>query len=226
MAASPVTVFAYECQPIVVEGLQRALESDPALQFIGTAATSVETLQAVANLRPDVVLISHHAGERLDARFLAELRLASASSRLVLWTAEPGGGESFLEFGFQGVIRRNHPVGMLLECLRAVGENGVWIDETRVEEAACTVKRKQPPRLTPREREVAQLVAGGMKNKDIAKALSISPGTVKVHLMHIFEKAGLQDRFQLAIHARRLVNLERRGPAVAGDQDAPGELAG
>jgi len=226
MAASPVTVFAYECQPIVVEGLQRALESDPALQFIGAAATSVETLQAVANLRPDVVLISHHAGERLDARFLAELRLASASSRLVLWTAEPGGGESFLEFGFQGVIRRNHPVWMLLECLRAVGENGIWIDETRVEEAPCTVKRKQPPRLTPREREVAQLVAGGMKNKDIAKALSISPGTVKVHLMHIFEKAGLQDRFQLAIHARRLVNSERRGPAAAGDQEAPGELAG
>jgi two-component system nitrate/nitrite response regulator NarL len=226
MAPRSITVFAYECQPIVVEGLQRALESDPALQFIGAAPTPAETLQTVANLRPDVVLISHHSGERLDAGFLAELRLASPQSRLVLWTSQPEGGESFLEFSFQSVIGRTRPVWMLLECLRAAGENAVWIEETRPEEAACFVKRRQPPRLTPREREVAQLVAGGMKNKDIAKALSISPGTVKVHLMHIFEKAGLQDRFQLAIHARRLVNSERRGPAAAGDQDAPGELAG
>ena len=193
MAPRRITVFAYECQPIVVEGLQRALESDPVFQFMGAAPTAAETLQAVAVLKPDVVLISHDAGERLDAHFLAEVRRASGESRLVLWTAEPEGGESFLEFGFQSVIRRTRPVWKLLECLRAAGEDAVWDEEMRPEEAVWLAKRKQPPRLTPREREVAQLVAGGLKNKDIAKALSISPGTVKVHLMHIFEKAGLQD---------------------------------
>jgi DNA-binding CsgD family transcriptional regulator len=48
----------------------------------------------------------------------------------------------------------------------------------------------------------------GLRNKEIAGELSITPGTVKVHLMHIFEKTGVKDRFELAVHGRRLLGLE------------------
>ena len=63
------------------------------------------------------------------------------------------------------------------------------------------------PRMTPRERQIVELVCRGMKNKEIAVALSITPGTVKVHLMHIFEKTGVKDRFQLALHGRQLAGF-------------------
>ena len=51
-------------------------------------------------------------------------------------------------------------------------------------------------------------VCGGLKNKEIAEALAITPGTVKVHLMHIFEKTGVKDRFELAVQGRRLLGTE------------------
>jgi DNA-binding NarL/FixJ family response regulator len=58
--------------------------------------------------------------------------------------------------------------------------------------------------LTPREEEVAALVAKGLKNREIAEALNIATGTVKIHLMHIFEKTGIRDRFELALQGLRL----------------------
>ena len=60
--------------------------------------------------------------------------------------------------------------------------------------------------ITPREREIVESVCRGMKNKEIAEALSITPGTVKVHLMHIFEKTGVRDRFQLALQGRQFLS--------------------
>ena len=68
--------------------------------------------------------------------------------------------------------------------------------------------RKEVSRLTPRERQIVSLICRGMKNKQIAENLRITPGTVKVHLMHIFEKTGLKDRLALAVHARELVGAE------------------
>jgi ATP/maltotriose-dependent transcriptional regulator MalT len=61
-------------------------------------------------------------------------------------------------------------------------------------------------------------ICEGHKNKEIAEALSITAGTVKVHLMHIFEKTGVKDRFELAIQGRRLLGLDtaavpKMGPA-------------
>ncbi|HEV1287642.1 MAG TPA: LuxR C-terminal-related transcriptional regulator, partial [Bryobacteraceae bacterium] len=54
-------------------------------------------------------------------------------------------------------------------------------------------------------------VCGGLKNKEIAEALHITAGTVKVHLMHIFEKTGVKDRFELAVHGRRMLGVEHVG---------------
>jgi DNA-binding NarL/FixJ family response regulator len=59
-------------------------------------------------------------------------------------------------------------------------------------------------RLTPQEAEVAKLASGGIKNREIAASLGIAQGTVKVHLMHVFEKTGLRDRQQLCGFASHL----------------------
>ena len=70
------------------------------------------------------------------------------------------------------------------------------------------------PSLTPREKEIVHHVCGGLKNKEIAEALTITPGTVKVHLMHIFEKTGVKDRFELAVLGRRLLGTDLTDEAV------------
>lgn len=67
--------------------------------------------------------------------------------------------------------------------------------------------RRSMVRLTPREREIIEQIMCGAKNKDVAMALGITAGTVKVHLMHIFEKTGVKDRLELAMQGPRLLGL-------------------
>ena len=74
--------------------------------------------------------------------------------------------------------------------------------------------------MTPREKEIVHHVCGGLKNKEIADALSITAGTVKVHLMHIFEKTGVKDRFELAVHGRRLLGVEHAGEVARAERTA------
>ena len=79
------------------------------------------------------------------------------------------------------------------------------------------------PRLTPREKEIVHHVCVGLKNKEIGEALAITPGTVKVHLMHIFEKTGVKDRFELAVHGRRLLGLDRANEVARVERGASTE---
>ena len=62
-------------------------------------------------------------------------------------------------------------------------------------------------KLTPREREIAICVCRGLRNREIGERLTITPGTVKVHLMHIFEKTGVKDRFELALRGRQILGI-------------------
>jgi DNA-binding NarL/FixJ family response regulator len=60
-------------------------------------------------------------------------------------------------------------------------------------------QRRSRSNLTPREQQVVELVEQGLKNKEIAREMGIRPGTVKIHLKHIFEKTGVRGRFGLAL---------------------------
>ncbi|MGH9660647.1 MAG: response regulator transcription factor, partial [Bryobacteraceae bacterium] len=98
----------------------------------------------------------------------------------------------------------------VLECLRAVAQGNIWIENSMSSQVAGYLSRRNLPRLTRREQEIVGLICRGMKNKQIGEALAITTGTVKVHLMHIFEKTGVKDRFELALEAHKLVPGEAR----------------
>lgn len=97
----------------------------------------------------------------------------------------------------------------LAEVFRAVGISCVVVQDVRPQRLShLTTARerggsrkpsKHPFGLTPRELEVIQLVKQGMSNREIGESLVITPGTVKTHLMHIFEKTGCESRWALAV---------------------------
>jgi DNA-binding NarL/FixJ family response regulator len=70
------------------------------------------------------------------------------------------------------------------------------------------LRSREASRLTPREKQIVALICRGLRNKQIAEQLHITPGTVKVHLMHVFEKTGLKDRLALAVRGRELIGME------------------
>ena len=106
------------------------------------------------------------------------------------------------------MVKKTFPIYQLLECLKSVGEGNIWLENSISQQVNSILNRKSSPRFTPRERDIVNLVCRGMKNKEIAEELYITPGTVKVHLMHIFEKAGVKDRFELAVQGRRLLGTD------------------
>jgi len=108
----------------------------------------------------------------------------------------------FLQSGARGIVRKSADVGSLLACLRAVAGGRSWMQDSVFRDA---VLPESPMRsdLTPREQQVMELVEQGYKNREIAQELGIRPGTVKIHLKHIFEKTGVHGRHGLALTGLR-----------------------
>ncbi len=210
----PITIFACESQPIVLEGLDRVLAPEADLQLIGHTTSQPDAIVQITELKPKIVLLDQFGGLKNAFRFLTDVRTASSTSYPILWVAELAEVECFraLQLGARGILKRTLPISALIECLRSVARGNIWIEHTVSSQVVGFLNKKQTPRLTPREREIVRCLCRGMRNKEIAKELSITPGTVKVHLMHIFEKTGVKDRFELAVHGRKLLGLENEIP--------------
>jgi DNA-binding NarL/FixJ family response regulator len=205
----PTTVYVCESQPIVIEGLTRALESVDDLQLIGSSQSIDQALDGIADLKPKIILFDQTVGNKAAFELIPKVRVRSVDSHTILWVTTVTEVESFraLQSGVRGILKKTLPVSSIIECLRAVGKGNIWIENSISNQVVGFLNRRNLPRLTPREYEIVALICRGMKNKQIADALSITIGTVKVHLMHIFEKTGVKDRFELALEAHKLVGV-------------------
>jgi two-component system nitrate/nitrite response regulator NarL len=207
---SAYRLFLCESQPVVVEGLTGILAGFNDFDLIGTAPTPVESIARIAELQPDLVMVDQSSGIRPVFTFLTELKIASPNTRAVLWIVDLAEIECFraLQLGARGILRRSLPIPTMLDCLHTVAKGNLWLENSISDQVVGFLNRKSSNRLTPREREIVRAVCRGMKNKEIADHLQITPGTVKVHLMHVFEKTGVKDRFELAVQGPRLLGLE------------------
>lgn len=205
---TPSTVYVCESQPILLEGLRCVLDGSGEFELVGVSKPASTAAEEIAGLAPAIVLVELAAGWRELQQLLEDLRHQSPGSKTVVWGEGLTSSDCYraLQVGAHGVFRRSLPVQRLLECFREVAAGRIWMEPG--EEAARTAPRKPNGglRLTPRERDVVRLVSLGLKNREIADDLSITTGTVKVHLMHVFEKTGVKDRYELAVQARSLLS--------------------
>ncbi len=203
---------------MVIAGLARVCEQSEDLHLSGSAPNWSAARGGLISLQPNVVVLDNAGGYRQSAQILAELAALAPRTASVLWVNDLGETELIraLHAGARGVIRRIQPVELFCECLREVAASRVWI-EPELSVVWEAHSRRGHPALTPRERGIVELVAQGLKNREIAAALGIRPGTVKVHLMHIFEKTAAKDRYELALQASRLLGgrtLGERKPSA------------
>ena len=210
------TVFACEAQPIVLEGLSKVLADNPEFELVGSASNLTSASPSIGVLQPNIVLLDTAGGLKATLQFVGELKFLAPSSQAILWVNDLAEMECFrsLQLGARGVLKKTLPVYHLLNCLKAVAGGNVWVESSVSNQVNSFLNRKNTPRFTPRERDIVNLVCKGLKNKEIAGQLAITPGTVKVHLMHIFEKAGVKDRFELAVQGGRLLGASSDVAAV------------
>ncbi len=202
------SVFACESQPIVVEGLEKVLQATTQFVFAGSCSTQSQGISEILSIKPQLALTDHATGLKSTFQFASEIRLFAPSTQVILWVNEMSEVDCFraLQLGIRGILKKSMPISALLDCLSAVASGQMWMEHSIAGSVSGLTGRKNAPRLTPRELEIVNLICKGMRNKEIANVLLITPGTVKVHLMHIFEKTGVKDRFELAVQARKMFN--------------------
>jgi DNA-binding NarL/FixJ family response regulator len=130
--------------------------------------------------------------------------------RVILLTAEIDEHATFeaVRLGVNGIVLKDMPPHLLLECVRKVHAGEHWVEKRSVGRAmASMVQREAALRevsrvLTAREIEVVRMVARGLRSAGIASELHISEGTVKTHLHRIYEKLGVDGRVNLVLLAR------------------------
>lgn len=188
----------------MIAGLAAVLSPFSDLRLAGSAASVEEIAAKIAEIRFDILLAGQPPAMRSALPLLAEVRQCGLTVPVVIWVASLSEVDVFraLQMGARGILLRTQCVQTLVSCLRAVHDGQVWLDPS--------LSSRHAPfrgkfRITPRERQIIALVCRGLKNRDIAEEMKITAGTVKVHLMHIFEKTGVRDRFQLAIQGQQIL---------------------
>ncbi|HEY1341713.1 MAG TPA: response regulator transcription factor [Bryobacteraceae bacterium] len=198
------TVAVCDTEPVAIEGVRSLLESAEGMRVVAAENSVVDGMEAVRALRPSILLIEKGFGLRAVMDWLNELRRSSPETAVVVWGGALSQSESlrFLQAGAAGVLRKSASLDILLRCLRTVASGATWMDNDWPSEPERPVRAGHSP-LTARELQVMELVERGLKNKDIAVALGIRTGTVKIHLKHIFEKTGIRGRYGLALSGLR-----------------------
>ena len=183
---------------MVRDWLRLALEGS-AFRLVGIAHTAAEAIDLVDRRRPALLLVDQRLPDLVGTELVRELRRLNVKVPAVLMTAnaDEGFNEAARDSGAQGTVLKTGRAEELLSSLATVVAGRPSFDARH--------PRREPGRgaLSPREREVLRLVAGGSTNRDIAKKLSIGGETVKTLLSRTFAKLGVRRRAEAVSEAHR-----------------------
>jgi len=199
-----VKILIADDHPMIRTAIEVLLR-DTGLTIAGSATTGAEAMRALDELKPDLLLLDLQMPEGSGMNVLRAVRSSGRRLRVVLLTAgieDPALMEAHA-LEVDGMVLKNSDPAFLIECLDAVRAGRSWIDPELRDRIAALGERVPPerPPLAPRERELIKHVRQGLRNREIAKELGVTEGTVKVYLHNVFDKLGVKNRTELAIRA-------------------------
>ena len=191
-----IRVLLVDDHPVVRAGLAGLLDVEPDIEVVGEASDGAEGVSRADELSPDVVLMDLRMpgldGATATARITAEMPMVRV---LVLTTYDTDTDIlRAVEAGATGYLLKDTPRERLVEAVRAAARGETVLAPPVAARLMTRVRSGAGSALTPRETEVLALVAQGRTNADIGRDLFIGEATVKSHLLHVFEKLGVDDR--------------------------------
>jgi two-component system, NarL family, response regulator LiaR len=205
----PIRVLLVDDHAVVREGLRTFLELQEGMEVVGEAEDGEQALTEAERLRPDVILMDLVMPVLDGVGAMRELRQKLPSCRVIVLTsfAEDDRLLPAIQAGAAGYLLKNVQPKELARAVRAAHAGDALLDPSiaaRLVEAIAQPAGEEPrDELTPREREVLELIGRGLSNKRIALELGVSEKTVKTHVGHLLHKLGVADRTQAALHAVR-----------------------
>ncbi|MEO3782323.1 response regulator transcription factor [Actinocorallia sp. B10E7] len=215
MPDEPIRVLLADDHPVYRDGLAMLLDSNPGLEVVGTAGTGFEAVERAAELQPDIVVMDVgmpgldgiEATRRVvaDSPHIGVVVLTMSEEDATLFAA--------MRAGARGYLLKGANQAEIVRAIVAASHGDVIFGPSVARRVAEFFTGPTPPsrgrsddpafpRLTPREREILDLVAAGRSNAHIAEVLFLSPKTVRNHVSNVFTKLHVADRAEAIIRAR------------------------
>jgi len=210
----PVRVLVVDDDALMRGGLRGVLSSDAEIEVVGEAGDGAEAIERAAALAPDVVIMDVRMPGLDGISATRELVATARDARVLILTTFEQDDYVFgaLRAGASGFLLKRARPEELLAAVHAVAAGDSLLSPSVTRTVIDRFARMSPEdvqaadddaldELTPREREVLELLARGMSNAEIAAALVVEESTVKTHVKRVLQKLRLRDRVQAVIYA-------------------------
>lgn len=188
----------------------------PSLHVVAAATCPTAGLMQVQGAMPQVVLVDAGLGNGASQEFVMRAKQAAPETRMVMIDVSPEEADivGLIKAGARGFILKDATVDAVVGTIEAVAAGTDVLPPTMTPVLWSYLRGKALPpvpsrtsegvtRLTKREREIADLIAAGLANKEISRRLNVATHTVKTHVHNILQKFGLRSRLELAVHPHR-----------------------
>jgi DNA-binding NarL/FixJ family response regulator len=217
-------------------GLAELLAGEPDVEIVGQAATGREAVERSRRLGPDVVLMDVRMPDMDGIAATAELARVAPDTRILILTTFEQDDYIFgaLRAGASGFLLKRTPPEELIAAVHTVAAGDSLLSPSVTSRVIDRMAQQPTPdvadqarlaELTPREREILELVAAGFSNREIASRLVIEDATVRSHIRRILMKLGLRDRVQIVIFAYE-TGVNRPAPANDRAAERPSRSSG
>jgi DNA-binding NarL/FixJ family response regulator len=189
-------VLIVDDHPVVRDGLRGIFAAESEFEVVGEAANGHDAVVQAQALRPDVVLMDLRMPGMDGVAAITRMAELGVDARVLVLTTYDTESHVLpaIEAGATGYLLKDAPSDDLLHAVRAAARGETVLAPSVAAHVVGRIRRPAEEPLSPREVEVLELVAQGSTNRQIAAALFISEATVKTHLLHIYDKLGVNDR--------------------------------
>ena len=202
-----ITVLLVDDHPMLRQGVAQLIEMEDGLRVTGQASNGLDAIRVAHALKPDMILLDLNMKGMSGIETLLEMRKQNIAANIVVFTVSDNQGDvaAALRAGADGYLLKDCEPEDLLAAIKQAGVGKEVFSPQLAKVMALALREqnssKQQPPLTPRELASLKLVAQGKTNKDIARELTITEATVKVHIKNLLKKLALRSRVEAALWA-------------------------
>ncbi len=202
-----ITVLIVDDHPLMRQALCLALETEPDLTIVGEASDGRQAVDMALTLQPDVVVMDLYLPHLDGLAATREILAQNPAARILVITSstEDAPVVAALQAGATGYLLKDAASDTLLEAIRLVAAGQTFIPPNVAAKLAGGLRQSAPPppappTLTRREHEVMILLGEGLTDDEMARQLSLTVSTVRVHIFNMLRKLGLQNRQQAVLY--------------------------